>query len=316
MLKVKDLRTYFNTDEGVVHAVNCIGFEVEKGDFVGIVGESGSGKTVTALSILRLVPSPPAVISGEIIFEKENLLKKSEEEMQCIRGAKISMIFQDPMTALNPTFTIGEQVAEVLKIHKKKRAKDAREIAVQLLEKVRIPDARQRFSDYPHQLSGGMRQRVMIAMAIVCEPSLIIADEPTTALDVTVQAEIINLLCELQKNTSSSIILITHNLGIVAESCRKILIMYAGKIVEKGLTKDIFYNSKHPYTLGLLKSVPRLDEKKAERLFSIPGQPPDLTLFSRGCEFYPRCSFVKNICKEVSPEWKKVSGSHFVRCHH
>lgn len=315
MLEVKNLKIHFHTDEGIVYAADGISFSVARGDFIGIVGESGSGKTVTALSILKLLPSPPAVITGEVFFQGEDLLKKSNSQMCAIRGEKISMIFQDPMTALNPTLTAGEQIAEVFRTHKKMSKKDAKDKAVEMLKKVRIPNAHIRYSDYPHQLSGGMRQRVMIAASLACKPSLIIADEPTTALDVTIQAQVINELSDLQKEFSSSVILITHNLGIVAEVCNKVFIMYAGRILEKGTTKDIFFHPIHPYTIGLLKSVPRLDEKEKKRLFSIPGQPPDLTKRLAGCEFYSRCGVSKDICRESAPQWRKVKDNHFVRCH-
>ncbi|ABB14633.1 ABC transporter ATP-binding protein [Carboxydothermus hydrogenoformans] len=314
ILEVKDLKTYFYSSGKEIRAVDGVSFTLNRGEILGIVGESGSGKSVTSLSIMRLVPSPPGkIVGGEIIFAGEDLLKLSEKEMRKIRGEKISMIFQDPMTSLNPVFTIEEQLLEVFRVHKKLSKKEAREKAVELLKKVGIPEAERRLKSYPHQFSGGMRQRVMIAMALALNPALLIADEPTTALDVTIQAQILALMKELQKEYGTSIIMITHDLGVVAEMCHKVLVMYAGRPVEFADVKTLFANPKHPYTLGLLNSIPRLKEQKT-RLTPIEGSPPDLGNLPRGCAFYPRCSFKQEVCSQVKPDFLELPDRK-IACH-
>jgi oligopeptide transport system ATP-binding protein len=316
ILEVKGLTTFFFTSEGVVRAVDCVSFDVHRGRTLGIVGESGSGKSVTALSILRLVPSPPGkIISGEIRFEDRNLLDVTEAEMRKIRGNRIAMIFQDPMTSLNPVFTVGEQIMEAIILHQKKSRREARDIAIELLERVGIPKARDRINDYPHQFSGGMRQRVMIAMALSCHPSLLIADEPTTALDVTIQAQILELIQKVRDELDSGVILITHNLSVVAEVADEVAVMYAGKIVESGVVNDLFYDQRHPYTWGLLNSLTRLDQEKKERLRPIRGLPPSLINLPKGCNFNPRCEFAQPICFEQEPELLQARNGNLSACH-
>lgn len=314
VLEVKNLHTSFFTHVGEVKAVRGVNIDIYQGEAVGIVGESGCGKSVTSLSIMRLVPPPGKIISGEIYFKGEDLLKKSEKEMQKIRGNKISMVFQDPMTSLNPVYTVGDQLMEPLRIHKKMDAKSARRQAIELLKAVGIPDPERRLNQYPHEFSGGMRQRVMIAMALSCQPELVIADEPTTALDVTIQAQILELLKQLKAEFNMSIMLITHDLGIVADLCSRVIVMYAGIIVEEGTTREIFYNPKHPYTWGLLKSIPRINMLSKERLIPIDGQPPDLLKPPQGCPFMPRCRYAMRICKEQCPGLYSVSESHKAAC--
>ena len=315
LLEVNDLEVTFATDDGIVRAVNGLSFKLEPGETLGIVGESGSGKSVTALSVMRLIASPPGRIeSGQVIFKGQDLLKVGEQQMRHIRGNKISMIFQDPMTSLNPVLTIGEQIAETIVLHQHKSRSEARRRAVEMLDLVRIPDAAKRLNDYPHQFSGGMRQRVMIAMALSCDPELLIADEPTTALDVTIQAQILDLMRDLQKRLNSAIIMITHDLGVVAEVCENVLVMYAGNLVEYGTADQIFNQPKHPYTWGLLESLPRLDETGRRRLVPIEGQPPNLLRLPTGCPFAPRCRYTQPGFEIVPPPLIDFGGGHVARC--
>lgn len=315
LLEVKDLKISFQTFFGEVEAVRGISFNVGKKETVAIVGESGCGKSVTASGIMQLLPMPPAFFKGgEILFNGVDLLKKSEKEMQAIRGNKISMVFQDPMTSLNPTMKIGKQIVEGLVKHNKMTREEARKKAIEMLELVAVPQPEKRINQYPHEFSGGMRQRVMIALAMVCNPQLLIADEPTTALDVTVQAQILDLMKKLQEQLGMSIIIITHDLGIVADISDKVVVMYAGQIVETGLTDEIFANPMHPYTRKLLASVPRLDMSKDEPLYSIDGTPPDLYIPPKGCSFYDRCTEAMKICKEHMPEMSNHSDTHKSCC--
>ena len=287
ILQVKDLRTYFNTDEGVVKAVDGITFNLRKGETMGIVGESGSGKSVTNLSIMNLIPNPPGkIMGGEVLFHGEDLLKLSEKQIQNIRGNKISMIFQDPMSSLNPFLRISTQMVETIMLHQKLDKKAAKEKAIEMLRLAGIPAPEKRIDSYPHQFSGGMRQRVMIAMGLSCNPEILIADEPTSALDVTIQAQILELMQDLSRRLGTAVIMITHSLGVVAGMCDTICVMYAGRIVERGNTEDIFKEPKHPYTRGLIQSVPRLDKENAERLYSIPGQPPNVIDLPPCCPFF------------------------------
>ena len=314
LLEVNNLRVSFKTEDGIVRAVNGLSYEIEKGATLGIVGESGSGKSVSALTIMRLVPTPPGRIEGgEILFKGENLLKKSEAEMRRIRGKDIAMIFQDPMTSLNPVLTVGEQIAEAVQLHLKYSKKQAWDKAIEMLRLVRIPVPEQRVKDYPHQFSGGMRQRVMIAMALSCDPELLIADEPTTALDVTIQAQILELMNEMQQRLGMAIILITHDLGIIAETCKNVLVMYAGNMVEYGTAEQIFMEPKMPYTTGLLESLPRLDDAEHKRLVPIEGQPPNLLRLTPGCSFAPRCRYRMPVCDERIPLFDFGAG-HVARC--
>lgn len=312
LLDVKNLVVKFNTDDGVVHAINDISFEINKGDTLGLVGETGAGKTTTALSIIRLIQSPPGKITqGNIIFKDKNLLEMKESDFRKIRGKEISMVFQDPMTSLNPVITVIEQVAEVIENHKKISKLASYEEAEKILELVNI--SKERAYSYPHQFSGGMKQRVVIAMALACNPDLLIADEPTTALDVTIQAQVLDLMSELKKEFGTSIMLITHDLGVVAEICDKVAIMYAGEIVEYGAIEDIFENTKHPYTKGLFESIPILDED-VDMLKPINGETPNPMDYPNGCKFHPRCPYAEEICKTVSPKATKFGGIHEVRC--
>jgi len=316
LLRVKDLKTYFYTQDGVVKAVDGISFELARGETLGIVGESGSGKSVTALSILKLIPDPPGkIVSGEIYLDGMDIVALKEKEMQQVRGNEIAMIFQDPMTSLNPVFTIGNQIMETIMLHQRLNKKVAREKTVELLRSVGIPNPEQRIDGYPHQFSGGMRQRAMIAMALSCNPKILIADEPTTALDVTIQAQILQLMNEIKERTNSSIIIITHDLGVIAEMADNIIIMYGGMVVEYSDVNTIFYNSHHPYTWGLLRSIPRLDEVKRERLIPIPGIPPSLINVPPGCPFSPRCRYAKDVCFKVTPELKNIGRFHKVACY-
>jgi oligopeptide/dipeptide ABC transporter ATP-binding protein len=315
LLSVRNLKTYFYTDEGVVRAVDGLSYDLQKGETLGIVGESGCGKSVHALSVMRLIASPPGkIVDGEILFEGKNLLTLSDEEMRHIRGNRIAMIFQEPMTSLNPVLTIGEQIAEAVILHQKLDKKAAWERAIEMLERVKMPLARERIKDYPHQFSGGMRQRVMIAMALSCNPSVLIADEPTTALDVTIQAQIIELIRELQKEFHMAVIMITHNLGVVAEMCDNVVVMYAGKPVEHTDVWRTFQDSKHPYTWGLLHSIPKLYERK-ERLIPIEGQPPSLIDLPPGCPFAPRCPFAMEICVQEDPPDVDIQAGHYAKCY-
>ncbi len=316
LLKIRNLHTYFFTDEGVAKAVDGVDLELEEGGTLGVVGESGCGKSVTALSVMRLIPDPPGKITqGEILFEGTNLLNISEAEMRKIRGRSISMIFQEPMTSLNPVFQIGDQISEVLRLHEGMSRKEAWNRSVEMLRMVGIPAPDRRVYEYPHQLSGGMRQRAMIAMALACSPKLMIADEPTTALDVTIQAQILDLINGLQKEKGMSVILITHNLGVIAETAQKVAIMYAGRIVEYTDVRPIFGTPKHPYTQGLLQSIPRLDQDhgRKTRLEAIPGLVPSLLDLPKGCKFSNRCKFVFDRCGEEPPLIEAAPG-HLVRC--
>jgi oligopeptide transport system ATP-binding protein len=314
LLEVRDLRTHFFTQDGVVKAVNGISYSLGEGETLGIVGESGCGKSVSALTIMRLIPQPPGrIVGGEIIFSGRDLLKISEEEIRRVRGKEIAMIFQDPMTSLNPVLTIARQLTEAMELHLGMDGRAARKRAVELLDMVGIPSARSRIDDYPHQFSGGMRQRVMIAMALSCNPKLLIADEPTTALDVTIQAQILDLIKNLRSEFGMAVILITHDLGVVAGMTDRINVMYAGYIVESGTAMDLFKNPRHPYTLGLLKSIPRIDEEKKERLIPIEGLPPDLIDAPAGCPFMPRCPYSVGKC-EVNPGLEPVSRGHEIAC--
>ncbi|MBK9144426.1 MAG: ABC transporter ATP-binding protein [Candidatus Melainabacteria bacterium] len=311
LLEIKGLSTVFHTELGLARAVDNISLSVEPGKVLGVVGESGCGKSITSLSILRLVPPPGEIVSGEIVFDGQNLLSLSEANMRSIRGNKIALIPQDPMTSLNPVYTVGDQIIEAIELHQKVDRKQARARAIEALEKVRIPQAAARIDDYPHQFSGGMRQRVMIAMALSCNPQLLIADEPTTALDVTVQAQILDLLRDIQKEQNMSIILITHDLGVVAEMCDYVAVMYAGSVVERASVKELFAGPKHPYTVGLLQSVPR---PGSTRLQPIEGQPPSLISLPAGCRFAGRCPLVEDRCLAQIPELEEKSAGHQVRC--
>ena len=317
LLEVKKLQTHFPTKAGTVKAVDGVSFYIDKGELLGLVGESGCGKSITALSVMRLIAPPGKIIGGEILFEGEDLLKVSDEKMREIRGDDIAMIFQDPMTSLNPVFTIGNQIGEALRLHRKLSKKDARDAAIAAMKEVAIPDPTRRIDDYPHQLSGGMRQRVMIAMALACDPKLLIADEPTTALDVTIQAQILELLNELRKTRELAVLLITHDLGVVAEVADRVAVMYTGKIVEEASVEELFANPKHPYTVGLLNSVPKLrsiEEEKATRLSTIEGIVPKPTNLPTGCHFAPRCSKRKSECEEKEIPLYQLGQDVSVRC--
>lgn len=314
LLEVRNLKTFFFTEEGVVKAVNDVSFEVSEGETLGLVGESGCGKSVTSLSIMKLIPNPPGrIISGQILFDGQDIVNVSENVMHEIRGNKISMIFQEPMTALNPVFTIGHQISEVFTLHQKISKKEAKEKTIELLKIVGIPEAEKRFNQYPFELSGGMRQRVMIAMALTCNPKLLIADEPTTALDVTIQAQILELIKEMQKKFNSAVILITHDLAVIAETVDHVAVMYAGVIVEKTETHRLFKKPMHPYTIGLLNSIPVLGQRGKE-LQEIPGRVPNLIDLPKGCYFADRCNKKMPICSTQEVELKEVEPGHFVRC--
>jgi oligopeptide transport system ATP-binding protein len=317
ILRVSDLRSYFFVEEGVVKAVDGVSFTLKRGETLGIVGESGSGKTVTSLSILRLIATPPGrIVSGQILLDGRDLLKLSNRELRDIRGNVISMIFQDPMTSLNPVFTVGDQIRETLEIHQGFRAEQSMKRAVELLKEVGIPNPEVRANQYPHEYSGGMRQRAMIAMAMSCRPKILIADEPTTALDVTIQAQILELMNRMKEEIRNSIILITHDLGVIAEMADRILIMYAGKIVERGEARTIFYNPAHPYTWGLLASIPRLERREKEKLIPIRGNPPSVLKLPGGCAFNPRCAHAMDICFRQTPELHPVDDpEHLSACH-
>lgn len=313
VLEVEGLKTSFFTDDGVVPAVDHVDFYIKPGEILGVVGESGCGKSVTSLSIMGLVPPPGKVVSGHIRFKGEELTKASERRMRQIRGNEIAMIFQEPMTSLNPVFTIGYQLIEGIRLHKNISKKKARQQAIDILKLVGMPRAERVIDEYPHQLSGGMRQRVMIAMAMACEPEILIADEPTTALDVTIQAQILDLMKKLNEGLKTSILLITHDLGVVAEICDRIVVMYAGKIVEEGTTRTIFKNPQHPYTEGLIQSVPDMRAKK-DRLYSIPGNVPKPGTVQRGCHFAPRCRYAFDRCTIEDPQLFETEDGHQVRC--
>jgi oligopeptide transport system ATP-binding protein len=315
LLEVKNLKTQFFTQDGVVHAVNGISYAVDKGETVAIVGESGSGKSVGVMSLIRLIPQPPGkIVDGEVWFDGQDLIKLSEDELREIRGNRIAMIFQDPMTSLNPVLTIGRQITEALELHLHMNKEQARKRAVQLLEMVGIPGADSRLDDYPHQFSGGMRQRVMIAMGLSCDPQLLIADEPTTALDVTIQAQIVDLVRRLQEELGMAIIWITHDLGVVAGLAQRVIVMYSGFIVEESEVNGIYAQPRHPYTLGLLRSIPRLDLGRQKRLVPIEGLPPDLLEPPNHCPVAPRCQFVFEKCWQENPPLMEVGLNHRAAC--
>jgi dipeptide transport system ATP-binding protein len=314
MIQIKNLHVQFSTYGGRVQAVRGVSFDLHKGETLAIVGESGCGKSVTSQSIMRLIPTPPGrITSGSILFKGQDLTKLSEKKMRDIRGADISMVFQDPMTALNPTLRVGEQIAENIMQHENISKEKAKEKAFEMLELVGIPNPKERLKQYPHEFSGGMRQRIVIAMALVCNPEVLIADEPTTALDVTIQAQILELFKDIQQKTDVSIVLITHDLGVVAQVADRVAVMYAGKVVEIGTRRDIFYTPQHPYTKGLLRSVPRLDLYESE-LVPIAGSPPDLFAPPSGCSFAPRCPYVMEVCDRMYPASTKLKESHQVHC--
>jgi len=314
LLEVRSLSTHFFTEEGVVRAVENVSFEIYPGEILGLVGESGCGKSVTGLSILKLIPTPPGqIVSGELFFDGKDLLKFEEREMEKVRGNEISMIFQEPMTSLNPVFTIGDQIMEAILLHQGVDKAEAKRRAIEMLDRVRIPSPEKRIDSYPHQLSGGMRQRAMIAMALSCQPKLLIADEPTTALDVTIQAQVLQLLKEIQREMGMAVMLITHDLGVVSEIADRVAVMYAGRIFEYGPIEAVFGKIGNPYTKGLMSSIPQLDEKK-KRLHAIPGQVPNPMDLPVGCKFHPRCYLMVNECKEEEPALFQVNGDHFSRC--
>lgn len=313
VLEIKGLKTSFFTDDGEVPAVNDVSFFIRRGEILGVVGESGCGKSVTSLSVMGLVPRPGKVTGGSIRFKNEELTIAAESRMRQVRGNEIAMIFQEPMTSLNPVFTIGHQLIEGIRLHNKISKKEAAGRAVDMLQKVGMPRAKQLLKEYPHQLSGGMRQRVMIAMAMACEPELLIADEPTTALDVTIQAQILDLMKQLNKEFHTSILMITHDLGVVADICDRIVVMYAGKVVEEGSVREIFKNPQHPYTEGLIQSVPNMREAK-KRLYSIPGNVPKPGSLQQGCHFAPRCPYAFDRCTAENPQLLQTEDGHQVRC--
>lgn len=318
LLRVKDLETQFKTESGVVKAVHGVSYYIDEQEIVGLVGESGCGKSVSQLSVMQLINAPGEIVGGEIIFEGKNLLKYEAQgpEMRSIRGAKIAMIFQEPMTSLNPVLTIGQQLTEMLILHLEMDNDSARERAIELMGLVGIPAADKRLDDYPHNFSGGMRQRVMIAMALSCNPRILIADEPTTALDVTTQAQLLEMMKEMVQRFRASLVIVTHNLGVVARYAKRIYIMYAGRIVESGTTKEIFGTPRHPYTMGLLNSIPRLDEAEGTKLIPIDGLPPNLINMPPTCAFLPRCSWkIKKCFEKPWPELTSVSDNHFIRCY-
>jgi len=317
LLSVNNLKTYFFTASGITKAADEVSFSLQAGETIGVVGESGSGKTVTALSILKLIPEPPGkIVGGEILFEGIDLLKAPNSSMRSIRGNKISMIFQEPMTSLNPVFTIGNQIAETISLHQGLKRKDALDKCIEMLKLVRIPSPEKRLYEYPYQLSGGMRQRAMIAMALSCNPKILIADEPTTALDVTIQAQIMDLMNKLKEELETAIVMITHNLSIVAEMSKEVVVMYSGKIVEKGPVDSIFYHPLHPYTKGLLETIPRIDREiqSGKQLPEIPGVIPNLYNLPRGCYFHPRCRYAEEICRQEEPELEVIADHHLCRC--
>ena len=318
LLDVQRLKTYFYTFEGVAKAVDDVSFYLDKGETLGLVGESGCGKTVTALSVMRLIPEPPGkIVHGKILFDGVNLPDLTMRQMRAIRGKRISMIFQEPMASLNPVFTIGDQISEMFVLHQRLGKKKSWERAVEMLRMVQIPSPEKRVHEYPHQLSGGMQQRAMIAMALSCNPEILIADEPSTALDVTIQAQIIDLMMQLKKDFDAAIMLITHDLGVIAEIAQRIVVMYAGKVVEEGQILAIFEDPRHPYTRGLLKSIPKLGERSRygrQRLKEIAGIVPSLYELPPGCSFYPRCPEAMAICQEKAPELTELGGGHRVRC--
>jgi len=318
LLRVNDLRTQFKTESGVVRAVDGVSYYIDEKEIVGLVGESGCGKSVSQLSVMQLISAPGKIIGGEVIFQGQNLLayKANGPEMRNVRGARIAMIFQEPMTSLNPVLTIGQQLTEMLVLHLKMNDEAARKRAIELMTMVGISGAEKRIDDYPHHFSGGMRQRVMIAMGLSCNPKILIADEPTTALDVTTQAQLLEMMKDMVQHFAASLVIVTHNLGVVARYAQRIYIMYAGRIVESGTTKDIFGHPRHPYTIGLLKCIPRLDEAEGTKLVPIVGLPPNLINMPQTCAFLPRCSHKIEKCfKEPWPELAPVDGNHFIRCY-
>ena len=318
LLELKDVKTWFYTFQGVAKAVDGVSFVLDKGEVLGVVGESGCGKSVTAQSIMKLIPQPPGkIVHGEILFEGQDLVEYSLTQMRSIRGNRIAMIFQEPMTSLNPVYAIGDQIAEMISLHQKVGKRESRNRAVEMLRRVQIPAPEKRVHEYPHQLSGGMRQRAMIAMALSCNPEILIADEPTTALDVTVQAQILELMLQLQADYNTAIMMITHDLGVIAEMAARVVVMYAGKVVEQADTVSIFQNPKHPYTEGLLKSIPQLgdrSERGRERLDEITGTVPSLYDLPAGCSFAPRCQYAMEICSQQIPILKDLGHHHHVRC--
>lgn len=318
LLDVQNLKTRFKTDEGSFYAVDDVSFTVKRGQTLGIVGESGCGKSVTSLSVMRLIQKPGAIESGKVLFKDKNLLDLSDEQMREVRGNEVAMIFQEPMTSLNPVYTIGDQIEEAILLHQKDLTKaQARERAIEMLRKVGIPAPEKRFHEFPHQLSGGMRQRVMIAIAISCNPSLLIADEPTTALDVTIQAQILDLMRKLQADFGAAMILITHDLGVVAEMCQEVAVMYAGRVVEYGTVEDIFYRPKHPYTRGLLDSIPHFETgHKLDQLKTIKGMVPSLYNLPKGCRFADRCPYAQDDCRASYPQLENLRGIRKVACFH
>ena len=317
LLKIEGLHTHFFTEAGTVRAVDGVSLAVRKGETLGIVGESGCGKSVTALSVLRLIPNPPGkIVGGNIYLDGRDLLKLPEDEMRKVRGASISMIFQEPMTSLNPVFTVGDQIAEGIRLHQRLSKRESWNKAIEMLRLVRIPDPDRRVKEYPHQMSGGMRQRVMIAMALSCNPQLLIADEPTTALDVTIQAQILELLGQLKSELGMAVMLITHDLGVVADTAARVAVMYAGRVVEEAPVLELFTHPKHPYTQGLLNSIPRIEKsERRPRLQAIPGMVPDMLELPKGCKFQARCSKVFEPCYGEEPQLKEVGPNHRVRCY-
>ncbi len=319
LVDVKDLKVYFDTDDGTVKAVDGVDFHINRGETLGLVGESGCGKSVTSLAIMRLIPTPPGRIAGgQILLGGEDLLKKPESAMRRIRGNDVSMIFQEPMTSLNPVYTVGDQIAEAIVLHQKKTYRQAMKLAMEMLDLVGIPEPAKRVKNYPHQMSGGMRQRVMIAMALSCGPKLLIADEPTTALDVTIQAQILDLMRKLQREIGMSILFITHDLGVIAEMADRVVVMYAGRAVEEADVAGVFGRPKMPYTMGLLNSIPRVDKAalQQQRLQAIPGNVPNPLYLPPGCAFHPRCRYMTDECTKESPSLEDAGGGHMVRCIH
>lgn len=315
LLEVRELQTHFKTEEGVVPSVNRVTFSVSKGETLAIVGESGCGKSVTSLSIMGLVSAPGEIVGGQILLEGRNLLQLNKKEMRKLRGNEISMIFQEPMTSLNPVFTIGNQIGEVIRLHHGLGKKAARDKSIEMLDLVGIPRSEKVVDNFPHQLSGGMRQRVMIAMALACNPKLLIADEPTTALDVTIQAQILDLMRKLSSERDTGVILITHDLGVVAEMADRVIVMYAGEVVEEANVYELFANPRHPYTIGLLGSLPKINHKQ-EELYSIPGSVPNPIDMPSGCAFHPRCPFADSACQSSKPHVEQIREEHAVRCFH